>query len=109
AMLESGVSPNIGSYLGGGSLRQYAKGMDMGPAGPDDLAVMRRVTAEAMDDGAFGVSYALIYPPDAYVDTAEIIEVCKVVAGRGGTYITHLRSEADRFLEGLDEAIEIGR
>ena len=70
---------------------------------------MRRVMAEAMEDGAFGVSYALIYPPDSYVDTDEIVEVCKVVARYGGVYITHLRSEADTLLEALDEAIEIGR
>ena len=69
---------------------------------------MRRVMAEAMEDGAFGVSYALIYPPDSYADTDEIVEVCKVVAQYGGVYITHMRSEADTFLEALDEAIEIG-
>jgi N-acyl-D-aspartate/D-glutamate deacylase len=109
AMTERGVSPNIGSYLGGGSLRQYGKCMEMGAGTAAELDVMRRVTAEAMEDGAFGVSYALIYPPDAYVGTDEIVDICKVVARHGGTYITHLRSEADRFLEGLDEAIEIGR
>ena len=70
---------------------------------------MRRVMAEAMEDGAFGVSYALIYPPDAFVDTDEIVEVCKVVGAHGGIYITHMRSEADTLLEALDEAIEIGR
>ncbi|HEX5506395.1 MAG TPA: D-aminoacylase, partial [Thermomicrobiales bacterium] len=70
AFAESGVSPNVGSFLGGGTLRQYAKGMAMGRATADELATMRRVMAEAMEDGAFGVSYALIYPPDAYVDTA---------------------------------------
>ena len=108
AMANSGVSPNVGSFLGGGTLRQYGRGMDMGPATADELETMRRVMAEAMEDGAFGVSYALIYPPDSYVDTDEIVEVCKVVARYGGVYITHLRSEADALLEALDEAIEIG-
>jgi N-acyl-D-aspartate/D-glutamate deacylase len=70
---------------------------------------MRRVLAEAMDDGAFGVSYALIYAPDCYAPTDEIVEVCKVVARYGGTYITHIRSEADQLLEALEEALEIGR
>jgi N-acyl-D-amino-acid deacylase len=70
---------------------------------------MRRVVAEAMEDGAFGVSYALIYPPEAYVETAEIIELCKVASHYGGMYITHLRSEGDRFLEALEEAITIGQ
>ena len=108
AMTEAGVSPNVGSFLGGGTLRQYGRGMDMGAATADELETMRRVMAEAMEDGAFGVSYALIYPPDSYVETDEIVEVCKVVARYGGVYITHLRSEADALLEALDEAIEIG-
>jgi N-acyl-D-amino-acid deacylase len=104
-----GVSPNVGSFLGGGTLRQFAKGMDMGPANDDELQVMQRVMAEAMEGGAFGVSYALIYPPEAFVGTDEIVEVCKVIARYGGVYITHLRSEADTFLEALEEAIEIGQ
>ncbi len=108
AAAEAGVSPNVGSFLGGGTLRQYGRGMDMGPSNADELDTMRRVMAEAMEDGAFGVSYALIYPPDSYIDTDEIVEVCKVVARYGGVYITHLRSEADALLEALDEAIEIG-
>jgi N-acyl-D-aspartate/D-glutamate deacylase len=62
-----------------------------------------------MEEGAFGVAYALIYPPDAFVDTDEIVDVCTVVAEYGGTYITHMRSEADGFLEALEETIAIGR
>src|SRR6476619_1282870 len=71
ALATHGVSPNIGSFLGGGTLRQYACGMRMGRATADELATMRRVMAEAMDDGAFGVAYALIYPPDSFADTDE--------------------------------------
>ena len=109
AMVDSGVSPNVGSFLGGGSLRRYAKGMDMGPANAEERATMRRVMSESMDDGAFGVSFALIYPPDAYMETDEIIDICKVVAEHNGVYITHMRSEAETLLEALDETIEIGR
>ena len=109
AMVEDGVSPNIGSFLGGGSLRTYAMGMAMGVPSDDEMATMRRVTAEAMEDGAFGVSFALIYPPSAYTDTDEIVEICKVISRYNGIYITHLRSEADALLEGIDEAVEIGR
>jgi len=109
AMAARGVSPNIGSFLGGGTLRQYAKGMALGDATTDERATMRRIMAEAMEDGAFGVSYALIYPPDAYVGTGELVDVCEVVGRYGGVYITHLRSEADQFLEGLAEALAIGR
>lgn len=109
AMLQVGVSPNIGAFLGGGTLREYACGMRMGKANTHELQTLRQVMREAMQDGAFGVSYALIYPPDDYADTDEIVEVCKVVAEYGGMYITHLRSESDRLLEALDEALEVGR
>ncbi len=108
AMLEAGVSPNIGSFLGGGTVRQYAMGMALGAPTADQLATMRRVTAAAMEEGALGVSYALIYPPSAYTNTAEIIEVCKVVRQYHGIYVTHLRSEADEIFSALAEALTIG-
>ena len=109
AMLQAGVSPNIGSFLGGGTVREYVMGMELSEPNEEELALMRRITGEAMEDGALGVSYALIYPPSAYTKTREIIEVCKVVSEYRGIYITHLRSEADQFLEALDEAFTIGR
>jgi dihydroorotase/N-acyl-D-amino-acid deacylase len=109
ALATHGVAPNIGSFLGGGTLRQYACGMRMGRATPDELATMRRVMAEAMDDGAFGVAYALIYPPDSFADTDEIVAVCEVVAEHCGVYITHVRSEAEQLVEAIGEAITIGK
>src|SRR5262249_11389288 len=87
ALAAHGVSPNVGSFLGGGTLRQYACGMRIGRATPDELATMRRVMAEAMEDGAFGVSYALIYPPDSFADTDEIVAVCEGLAAHPGLYI----------------------
>ena len=108
AFENHGVSPNVGSFLGGGTLRRYGRGMDVGPSGDDEIETMQRVMDEAMADGAFGVSYALIYPPDVFADTGEVADICEVVGRYGGVYITHLRSEADMFLEGLEEAIEIG-
>jgi N-acyl-D-amino-acid deacylase len=109
AFVERGVSPNVGSFLGGGTLRQYARGMDAGPASPDEVETMRRVATEAMADGAFGVAYALIYPPDTFATTDEIVEVCKVVGRQGGAYICHMRSEGDNLFEALEETFEIGR
>jgi len=107
--MEGKVSPNIGSYLGAGTLREYVMGMHMARATSDEQLAMHTLMLQAMDDGAFGVSYALIYPPDAYADTEEIVQVCRLVASRGGSYITHLRSEGDTLLEAVEEAIEIGR
>ncbi len=109
AMTARGVSPNIGSFLGGGTLRSYAMGMDLGAPNAEQLATMRRVMAQAMEEGAFGVSCALIYPPSAYSGLDELVEVCKVVADYNGLYITHVRSEADGLLEGYEEALTIGR
>lgn len=109
ALVSRGVSPNVGSFLGGGTIREYAKGLENTPAAPEDLAVMRRVVEQAMEEGAFGVAYALIYPPDAFTDTAELVAVCQVVGRHGGLYSTHLRSEADQLLVALEEAITIGR
>jgi N-acyl-D-amino-acid deacylase len=109
AMMDHGVSPNIGSFLGGGTLREYVLGMDMRAPTPDELSQMKRLMAEAMEDGAFGVSYALIYPPDAYADTDELVAVCQVVSEHGGLYITHIRSEGDEIFPSLIEAFEIGR
>jgi N-acyl-D-amino-acid deacylase len=109
AMVERGVSPNVGSFLGGGTLREYVRGMEMGPSTPEQLDAMREAMERAMLDGAFGVSYALIYPPDAFVDTDELVEIARVVARHGGVYITHIRSEATRLVESIEEAIDIGR
>ncbi len=109
AVADAGVSPNIGSFLGGGTLRHVGKGMEMGPPTADELDLMRRTMAEAMEDGAFGVSYALIYPPDSYTDTDELVDICKVVSRYNGVYITHMRSEGAQLFEGLEEALTIGR
>ncbi len=109
ALVEQGVSPNIGSFLGGGTLRKFAMGMDMRTPTADELQIMRQVVAESMEDGALGVAYALIYPPSSYTSTQELIEVAKVTGQYGGIYVTHLRSEDDLLLEAIDEAIEIGR
>lgn len=109
AVEDAGVSPNIGSFLGGGTLRHVGKGMEMGPPTADEFDLMRRTMAEAMEDGAFGVSYALIYPPDSYTETDELVEICKVVSRYNGVCITHMRSEGAQLFEGLEEALTIGR
>ncbi|MGC4193039.1 MAG: D-aminoacylase [Thermomicrobiales bacterium] len=101
------VGVNVGSFLGGGTLREYACGMRMGDATPDEIATMRRVVAESMEDGAFGVATALIYPPNVYSTTPELIACMEVVAACHGIHITHMRSEADLIFDGLAETLEI--
>jgi N-acyl-D-amino-acid deacylase len=109
AMQRHGASVNVGSFLGAATVRAYAKGMTEGPATPAELDTMRAVVRRAMEDGAFGVASALIYPPGSYASTDELVEAAKAMAPYGGVYITHLRSEGDRLLEAVDEALTIGR
>ena len=109
AMEDRGVSPNIGSFLGATTVRQYAKGMSEGAATPAELDSMRAVVRHAMEDGAFGIATALVYPPASFASTEELIELAKAMAPYGGVYISHMRSEADQFLEAIDEVLRIGR
>jgi len=109
AMEKHTTSVNVGSFLGAGTVRGYAKGMTDGPATAAELDTMRRVVRDAMLDGAFGVGSALIYPPGSYATTEELIEEAKAMAPVGGVYITHMRSEGDRLVEAVDEAIRIGK
>jgi N-acyl-D-amino-acid deacylase len=107
-MERGGVALNVGSFLGGTTVRRWALGMSERPPSPADLDSMRAVTRRSMEEGAFGVASALIYAPGAYAGVDELVEISKVVADYGGVYITHLRSESYFILEALDEAIEIG-
>ncbi|AGA29494.1 N-acyl-D-amino-acid deacylase family protein [Singulisphaera acidiphila] len=109
AMEAHGGSVNFGSFVGSATIRGYAKGMTPGAPTSDELELMKRLVRDAMKDGAFGLASALIYPPDSFVSTDDLIELSRAMAPYGGVYITHMRSEADRLLEGIDEAIRIGR
>jgi dihydroorotase/N-acyl-D-amino-acid deacylase len=109
AMESHGISNNVGSFVGASTLRTYGMGMHMGAADPKAMDAMRTAMRNAMEDGAFGLGTALIYPPGNYASTEELIEIAKVMAPYGGIYITHMRSEADQVLEAMDEAIRIGK
>ncbi len=109
AMEKHGTSANVGSFLGAGTIRIYAKGYTEGTPTAAELDTMRMVTRNAMRDGAFGVASALIYPPSNFAQTPELVEIAKAMSPFGGVYITHMRSEADQYLEAIDEAMRIGR
>ncbi len=102
-----GTSVNIGSFVGGGTVRQYGMGLQEGNATPEAITAMRQMVAECMEDGAFGIATALIYPPDVYMGTAELVEVMKVVAAYSGVHITHMRSEGDDLESGFAETLHI--
>ena len=108
AMEARGPSINVGSFVGAGTIREYGMGERMGAASGAALDSMRAAVARAMRDGAFGMASALIYPPNNFASTEELIEEARAMAPYRGVYITHMRSEADRLLEAIDEAIRIG-
>jgi dihydroorotase/N-acyl-D-amino-acid deacylase len=108
-MQRRGLSENVGSFVGSGTVRAYAKGQSMAAFTGAERDTARAMIARAMTDGAFGVASALMYPPDNYNTTADLIESAKAMAPYGGVYITHMRNEGDFLLEAIDEAIRIGR
>lgn len=108
-LVGHGVSANVASYLGATTLRINAIGYDNRAATPQEMEHIRQLTAQAMEEGALGVSSALIYPPGSYAPTEELIEMAKVAAKYNGIYISHIRSEGNGFLEAMDEFLTIAR
>jgi N-acyl-D-amino-acid deacylase len=104
-----GISQNVASFLGAATVREYVLGLENKKPTAAELDQMRRLVERAMRDGALGIGTALEYAPAYYADTEELIELCKVAARYKGKYITHMRSEGDRLLEGIDEVIRISR
>ena len=109
SMQAHGNAVNVGSFLGATTVRSYAMGRREGAPNTAEQDTMRAVITNAMRDGAFGISSALIYPPGSYAGTPELIENAKAMALLHGTYITHIRSEENELLSALDEAIRIGK
>lgn len=105
---KNGTPLNLGTYVGAAQVREAVIGdVDRVPK-PEDLERMKALVAEAMQQGAFGISTALIYPPGHYAKTEELIELAKVVSQYGGIYATHMRSEGQTETEAVREALRIG-
>jgi len=98
---------NLGTFVGAGGIRNYVIGEDNRAATAEELERMKQLVAQAMEQGAFGVSSALQYVPDVYASTDEVVELAKVAHRYGGVYFTHQRSESDRIFESLDEVFAI--
>ena len=109
SMQAHGNAVNVGSYLGATTVRAYAMGRKEGTPTPAEQDSMRAVVVNAMRDGAFGISSALIYPPGSYAGTEELIENARAMAPLHGTYITHIRAEENSLLTAMDEAVRIGK
>ncbi len=104
---HKGVSCNIASFVGATTIRVNALGYEDRAPTSEELDHMRMLVRQAMEEGAVGISSSLIYAPAFFAETEELIELCKEVSSYDGLYITHMRSEGDQLLEGIDEVIEI--
>ncbi|HLJ38347.1 MAG TPA: D-aminoacylase [Steroidobacteraceae bacterium] len=106
---KRGIAPNVASYVGAGTVRTYVLGeRDVQPT-PAQLSEMRDLVHQAMEQGALGVTTALIYSPNDYARTPELIALAQESARCGGIYSAHMRSEGDRLLEAVAETVDIAR
>jgi N-acyl-D-amino-acid deacylase len=109
ALAARPASVNVAALVGHTTLRVMTMD-DLGRAANErEIAAMRGLLEEALDAGVIGLSTGTAYPPAAHASKEEIIEVCRPLSGRGGLYVTHMRNEADRSVEALNETFEIGR
>jgi N-acyl-D-amino-acid deacylase len=102
----SGSAVNLGTFVGAGGIRDLVIGRENRRAGPDELEAMKAAVARAMEEGALGLSTALIYVPDRFASTEEIVALARVAASYGGSYITHQRDEGNDNSGGLDASLD---
>jgi N-acyl-D-amino-acid deacylase len=106
---QRGISPNVASFLGAGTPREYVIGHENRPPTPEELDAMRAIVRTAMQEGALGVASSLMYPPGLFATTDELIELSKVAAEFDGMYISHMRDEGAHMIEAIDELLTIAR
>lgn len=104
---KKGIAPNVASFVGATTLRINTVGFEDRAPTKQEMEAMKAMVRKAMEEGAMGVGSSLIYAPAFYASTDELIELCKVASEYDGMYISHMRSEGNRFLESLDELIQI--
>jgi dihydroorotase/N-acyl-D-amino-acid deacylase len=104
---RSRTTINIGTFVGAGGVRDYVIGSDDVPSTPATLDRMKALVAEAMKDGALGLSSSLQYVPDRFNSTGDLVEMAKVARSFGGVYLTHLRSESGAINDALDETFAV--
>lgn len=106
---HNGAGTNIAHLVPQGNVRQTVLHNKLGPATAEEIARMQAIVDDGMRAGAWGLSTGLIYAPGCHAGMEEIAELAKTAASHGGIYATHLRSEEDRLLQAIEEALEIGR
>ena len=102
-----GISTNVASFVGNGTLRKYVMGYESRTPTEEELTTMKLLLKEAMEAGAMGLSTSLIYVPSGHAQKEEIIELAKIVSAYDGMYISHIRDEEGNLLEAVDELIDI--
>jgi N-acyl-D-amino-acid deacylase len=105
---RQGIAVNFGTYYAAAQARVVAMGDRAGRPSRRQMQVMRREVETAMRAGAFGISTALIYPPQSFQSTEDLIELSRVAAQCDGMYATHMRNESEALLDGIAEAVRIG-
>jgi N-acyl-D-amino-acid deacylase len=106
---QRGISPNVASFIGAATPREYVIGHEDRPPTPEELDQMRSLVRKAMEDGALGVASSLMYPPGLFADTSELIELSKIAAEYDGMYISHMRDEGAHMIKAVNELITIAR
>ena len=106
---ELGISTNYVTLVGHGTLRASVMGFDMRAPTTDELSAMKRLLAQSIEEGAWGISTGLIYPPSNYADLDELVALSEIAAQKGGIYASHIRNEGDQLLESVEEALTIGK
>lgn len=103
-----GISPNWSVFVGQGTIREQVIGSEDRAATPSELQRMKTMVAEAMQQGALGISTGLFYVPGSFTPTDEVVELSRVAAQYNGIYISHMREEAAQLLDSVAETIRIG-
>lgn len=106
---KKGVSVNVASFVGAATVRAHELGFANRKASPQELERMQTLVRQAMQEGAMGLSSALIYAPGSYAGTEELVALAKAAASYNGMYISHLRSEGNQIDRALNELITIAR
>jgi N-acyl-D-amino-acid deacylase len=106
---HKGISCNIASFVGAGTVRQYVIGEDDKAPTSAQLDSMKILVDTAMQEGALGLTCMLIYAPDNFAKTDELIELAKEASKYGGTYISHIRSEGNQLIPAVNEIITIAK
>jgi N-acyl-D-amino-acid deacylase len=106
---RKGITPNVASFVSAGTVRTNVLGQDDIQPNPEQLGQMRALVRQAMEEGALGVTTALIYNPFTYAKTPELIALAQESGRCGGMYIAHIRSEGDRLVEAVQETIDIAK